>query len=331
MKTKVGWLWFFVSLALAALLVAQYTGGRKTQVRLEKLQIQVEKMSAEARAQEAAVEKLRQERDQLRSEIATAPRVDAPRPTAVISPPPAAAPTPPAAAQSQASGRGGMFGDLFKDPEMRKAMAQQQRVGLEMAYGTLFKQLELTPEEQEKFKDLLIEGSMANMAQAGAVLQGENSQETTKQLAQEQQARDQQLKALIGDEKFESYQEYNQTMSERMALDQFGKGIQATPEQTEQLLSIIREEKQNAQINFGMATPQPQDVQAMFGSTEAVDRMLAQQEQVNARVVERAGGVLSAEQVRQLGPVLDTQLQMQRASMKMAREMFKNQAPAPEP
>ena len=55
------------------------------------------------------------------------------------------------------------------------------------------------------------------------------------------------------------------------------------------------------------------------------EQMFAQQEEVNIRVLERAGQFLTPEQSAKLGPLLQNQLEMQKAGMKMAREMFKGQ------
>ena len=57
---------------------------------------------------------------------------------------------------------------------------------------------------------------------------------------------------------------------------------------------------------------------------EMQEQMFAQQEEVNIRVLERAGQILTPEQSAKLGPLLQSQLEMQKAGMKMAREMFKD-------
>ena len=53
-----------------------------------------------------------------------------------------------------------------------------------------------------------------------------------------------------------------------------------------------------------------------------MEEYFSQQELVNQRVLERAGQLLTPEQLRELEPMLKNQLQMQRAGMKMARQMF---------
>ena len=54
----------------------------------------------------------------------------------------------------------GFVGNMMRDPEMRKAMEQQQRLGFNLAYGNLFKDLQLTADQEQKLKDLLVEQGM---------------------------------------------------------------------------------------------------------------------------------------------------------------------------
>jgi hypothetical protein len=224
-----------------------------------------------------------------------------------------------------AGSMGKMIGNMLKDPEMRKAMEQQQRMGMEMLYGSLIKQLQLTPEQESKFKDLILAKQMENMEQAGAMFEGspEDRTKMAQELAEKQKSNEESIKEVLGEDKFAQYEDYNQTIGERMMLEQFGRSVETTPEQTEQLLAIMREEKKNVQINLGSPTQgASQDWQAVLGSDEATSKIFAQQEEVNARVLERASQVLTPEQMQKFGPVLNNQLMMQKAGLEMARKMF---------
>jgi len=206
-------------------------------------------------------------------------------------------------------------------------MAQQQRVGLDMIYGSLMKQLTLSPEQEEKFKDMLIAQQMENMSQASAMFEGDATERSkvAQQLAAKRAEKDEEIKELLGDEKFEQYQNYNQTLGERMMLEQFGRSAEISQQQSDQLMAIIQEEKKNVQINFGTEPADAnQDWQAVLGSDEATAKIFMQQEEVNNRVLERAAQVLTPEQYEKFAPVLKNQLEMQKAGLKMARQMFSN-------
>ena len=60
----------------------------------------------------------------------------------------------------------------------------------------------------------------------------------------------------------------------------------------------------------------------MVNSEEVMQRFFSQQEEVNERVLQRAAELLTPEQIKKLGPVLKNQIEMQKAGMNMAKQMF---------
>jgi hypothetical protein len=336
MKSKAAVFWFVVSLVLGGLLIVQWQGREKQQLMIEKLQLQVEK-SASKPDLEARVKELEKERMKLNGDLRAAEyELNSVRlSTAAALQGTNAMAGPATVNQSQERGQGAgagmgkMLANMLKDPEMRKAMEQQQGMAMDMIYGSLVKQLQLSPEQEKKFKDMLLAQQMENVSQAGAMFDGDPEQRAklAKELAEKRTANEEKMKELLGEEKFAQYQDYNQTIGERMMLDQFARNAEISPEQNEQLLAIMREEKKNVQINLGNPAADPtQDWQAVLGSDEATAKLFAQQEEVNNRVMERAAQVLTPEQMQKFGPVLKSQLEMQKAGLKMARQMFGEQA-----
>lgn len=331
MKSKAAILWFLVSVVLAGALFVQWKSARQEKAKLQEIQMQVEKSSVKEREIEARVKELEKEVRTMTGELRTAEYElnKARAPQVAFSPTPG---TPRAPAQgrgepSAGGGMGRMLAEMMKNPETRKAMEQQQKMGLEMVYGMLFKELNLPPEQEKKLREMLLAQQMDNMSQAGVMFDGKEGTDraqAVQELAEKNKKNQEQIKELLGEEKYEQMQDYNQTVQERMVLDQFGKQVELSPEQNQQLLTIIKEEKKNMQINRGTPTPNgTQDWQQMLQSGDMADQMFAQQEEVNIRVLERAGQILTPEQSAKLGPLLQNQVEMQKAGMKMAREMFK--------
>jgi hypothetical protein len=344
MKSKLALAWFIVSLILAALLFAQNRQAGKQKQLLEKVQLELEKVNSKGNG---TIKELERERMVLRGQLqasenelngvraayqslqqSTNKATSAPRELATAAPA--------AAGNANATPNGANFlANMLKNPEMKKVMEQQQRMAMDMMYASLLKKLQLTPDQEKQFKEILLEQQMQNISQAGSIMDqsSTNRAEVIQKIAQDREQRQQEIKQLLGDDKFAQYEDYNQTMGERMLLDQFGKQVELKPDQTEQLLNIMREEKKNAQINAGVMAKDPTaDFKALQDPT-AAEKMITQQEEVNQRVLERAGQVLSPEQLQKLSPVLQNQIEMQRAGMKMARQMFggdANAAPVPE-
>jgi hypothetical protein len=341
MKSKAAAAWCVLSIVLATILVVQWNDKKALRYKLEKLQLQVEKMASDEPS-EARVQQLEKERLKLMGELRAAEnelnnvRVAGAAAKATNAPESriAARNASPSGAEAGAQGgaaMGKMLGDMLKNPEMRKAMEQQQRMAMDMIYGSLVKKLQLNPEDEKKFKDLLLAQQMENLGQAGAMFDPEaDRNKVSQELATKRKEQEEKIKEVLGEEKFNQYQDYNQTIGERMMLEQFARGTDISTEQNEQILAIMREEKKNVEINLGNPTDPNQNWQAVLASDEAMQRIFSQQQEVNQRVIERAGQLLTQEQIQKLEQALKDQQAMQEASLKMARQMFSS-GDAPKP
>ena len=164
MKSKAAAAWCVLSIVLATILVVQWNDKKALRNKLEKLQLQVEKMASDEPS-EARVQQLEKERLKLMGELRAAEnelnnvRVAGAAAKATNAPESRIAARNASPSGTEAGAQGGaamgkMLGDMLKNPEMRKAMEQQQRMAMDMIYGSLVKKLQLTPEEEKKFKDL---------------------------------------------------------------------------------------------------------------------------------------------------------------------------------
>jgi len=238
------------------------------------------------------------------------------------------------------AGFGKMLAKMMEDPDAKKVIRDQQRMMMNQLYSPLVKQMGLTSEEADQFKDLLADNAMKNAEKAFSMFDGglsTNRTELAKTMAAEQQNLDEQVKAFLGDARFAQYKEYQETVGERTQLNMYrqqtGGDMPLSDQQTDQLLAFMKEEKQNV----AAATGQPlagagQDqakIEAML-SSEQSDKLLQSQETVNQRVFERAKGILTPEQLDSFAKFQTNQMQMMRMGMKMARQFMSLENPANE-
>ena len=255
MRPKLSFVWFLVAAALGAILIAQWRGAEKREKLLQSLQLQVEKLDQKEKIASARAAELEKENGKLRGEVIAA-ELEAKRSKEAAQEAIQQARQNPAALAARAAqeekkpeGPANFLAQMMKNPEMRQMMEQQQRMAMEMLYAPLFKQLNLTPEEAERFKELLYTNQMENINIASELMgEGKNISEIQPEIAAKQEQMQDQIKSLLGEDKYQQFQEYNQTVGERVMLDQFGKQLDLEPSQTEQLLTLFKEEKQNAQI-----------------------------------------------------------------------------------
>jgi hypothetical protein len=148
-------------------------------------------------------------------------------------------------------GRGGPANvrALMESPEVRKLMAQQQRAALDSRYAALFKALNLPAAQLEKFKSLLLE-KQSVMQDVMAVARDQGLDPRTdpenfqKLMSTAQAELDTSLKAVLGDEAFTQYQQYQQAQPQRTVVSQLQQSLSytdapLTDAQSTQLMQIL--------------------------------------------------------------------------------------------
>jgi hypothetical protein len=249
---------------------------------------------------------------------------------------PGAAPVapPPASSPAGAAPTGGvdvaqMLDKMMKDPAMKQMLRSQQKIVMDQMYGDLFKELQLSPAEREQFTGVLLDNAMKSMTHAGTVFQGEGEAKTTalQSIAEQQKEMNASLKTFLGDERYARYEDYQKTISERTQLNlfrqQMAEGAQPLQDrQVPQLLDILREERARVPSVLGDAPGQSAAMLKAVASEETMTQHFQWQEDLNQRVLDRAGQVLSPEQLKDYAGFLKSQLEMQKMGMNMARKMF---------
>jgi hypothetical protein len=142
----------------------------------------------------------------------------------------------------------GNFAALMEDSEFAEAWRLQQMSNLDNRFAALFKQLNLSPTELARFKQLLIERQssvMDVMAAARAEgINGRENREELRKLMQETQAEiDQSINALLGPQRYNQYQDYTATSPQRTLVDRVDTRLSyesATPLQPGQAEMLVR-------------------------------------------------------------------------------------------
>ena len=229
---------------------------------------------------------------------------------------------------------GKMVGKMFKDPEMKKMMRSQQSMAINMMYGDLGKELGLAPDDAKQVMDILAERQMA-MAEKGMQMfgkekaEGASPEDAGKEVQANKAEYDAQLESILGKDGFAKLGEYERTVGDRMVLQQYKQslsagGVPLSDQQSAGLLRIMKEERLKQ-------PPSPldsggQDVAAameVLKDEQGLEKVLADQELIYMKVLQRAPTVLSPDQMLQFENAQKQWFEMQKFGMKMGREMFK--------
>ncbi len=140
---------------------------------------------------------------------------------------------------------------LLDNPEFSKLWNAQQKSSLDARYAALFKDLNLSPADLDKFKSLLVEKQNAILdVMAAAREQGLNPRDPTDRaqlttLLQTAQAQvDNNILQTLGAGQFAQYQNYEQTLPQRSVVSQLAQtlsysGSPLQDAQAEQLVNIL--------------------------------------------------------------------------------------------
>lgn len=219
---------------------------------------------------------------------------------------------------------------MFTDPEMKKSMKVQQLMGVRMMYSDLAKELGLDAQETEQLMELLGDRQMDLTAAAmTAAEDGAGTPEEQRKRIEETQKRyEDQLKAVLGEDRFAKMKSYEATMGDRWMMQQFKGQFSAAnaalePQQKEQLLTLMREEraKMPDQATLG-ASGNPAKQMELLRSDEGVEKLVEYQQDLNRRVLGRAREMLTADQIVAFEKMQMQQLDLMKTQLKMSRQMM---------
>jgi hypothetical protein len=310
--------------AAAAALALQWNKIETQKTELSALQSQLFLASQTNQGQLATIKGLEARNDSMMQRLLVAARANTPSParSAPAATPVAASST--SIASPKARGFGSMMENMMNDPDMMKAMAEQQAAMLKTQYAPLLKQLNLTPDQRDAFYKALSDNMTNAMAQGMAMMSGTNNPDATSAVADSQKAMEEQMKSLLGDAGFAQFQEFQTSLPDRVLLDTMIKPSFAdnplTDDQQQRLLQLMTSERKNAAAAVDPNTGQPAVMTANSGG--AMAQAVQTQEQINQGVYQQAAAFLSPAQLDSLAASQSNLINMTKASMTMMQKMM---------
>lgn len=248
-----------------------------------------------------------------------------PAPTAAPAPAPAVAP-----AQAAATSQGGLR-EMMNAPGMREVMERQQALQIDIAYAKLFDQLQLSPQEREHFKKLLVERQKTQTELSLKLMDGKltsaQRQAIGQQIDRQRTAFDDTIRQFLNhDDDWQSFQHWEKTLPERSQYEMIGKGLFASsPEplstqQEQQLIDLMAEVRARPGSGGNLAGKTNLDPSLL--TDDLIKRQL-QQIEVNGRIVaERAAEFLTPAQLQTLQTYQEQTASMTKSGIEMSKMLF---------
>jgi RNA polymerase sigma factor (sigma-70 family) len=216
-----------------------------------------------------------------------------------------------ATAAKAAASKGSPLADMFKEPAMLEGMRPMQLSTTKMMYGPLVKQLNLSPEQADKFYNILVDNGLKSLQ---AMQSGKSLVDVS---ADSQQGLVADIKSVLGDAGFAQYTDYtkndmaNQTLWTTMKNDFADNPL--SDAQQQQLLQAMKGARQSVTASNPLAN--------------GMDQVTQQQEQINQNVLQQAAAFLSPGQLQTLGTSQSNIIAMQKSMAPMMQKMM-GDAPA---
>jgi len=217
---------------------------------------------------------------------------------------------------------------LIKSPYMKEILKAQQKATVEQMYGDLLKSLNLTDEQKNQFREMLIEKQLF-MAEAGLTMMSgtpEEKKKATELLNEAKTGYDQVVNDLFGADAAATYKQYEDRLPEHSSLTMF-KGSLATADalsaqQESDLIGALYQERKNMPVDslLNKQRGQPPDPSRL--TEEQINATLQQMEQLQQRNLARAAAILTPTQLEQYKQYQKQMANLQAMGLKIAAQMF---------
>jgi hypothetical protein len=214
--------------------------------------------------------------------------------------------------------------ELQKQYASNPSMRSSFRSYLDISYADIFKELNLSPEKLDKFKDLLTDYQMAQSdisIDASGASTDEEKAAIRKRIEDVYKQSETKAKELLGDTDYEKFYEYKERSNARGDVTGFKGTLSAdetlTSDQEKELVEILYKEQTKLYSEIGYDPNKsiefPSDVK-----TGKVTGQLKNMEKIHLRSVEDAKGTLSASQLEKLSNYLKSRRDMIEMSLKLS-------------
>jgi hypothetical protein len=210
------------------------------------------------------------------------------------------------------------LGNMFNDPATLDAMRPAQLATAKLMYAPLIKQLNLSPDEADKFYNIIVDNGLKVLKamQSGSA---EEIKSNTQSLETE-------LASLLGDAGYAQYQSFvkndmaDHTMFAAMKNDFANDPLSGAQQQ--QLLQAMKSARESATPDnpLDLSHVNPADKTAVMA--QAVQQNIQRQQQINQNVLQLAAAFLSPEQLQTLSTSQSNMLATQKAMAPMMQKML---------
>ncbi len=219
---------------------------------------------------------------------------------------------------------------MTADPETRKMMREQQKMGIAMLYKGYFDQTQMAPDMKEKLNNLLADHVMQNVDTITTLLRDKPPKEQFDQAFAAQNASLQQdVASMLGPDGLAQFNDYSKNLVSTLTAEQFKDQMTGTDAEkaakSQQLLQVMQSEVASAMAGANL----PANYQALpimnfanIASEDMGNQSLALLQSVYEKVAAECGSFLSADELAKFQKFAATAVSNNRMGLSLNRTMM---------
>lgn len=219
---------------------------------------------------------------------------------------------------------------LTATPEARALVREQQKAGMAGIYKDFAKQMKLTPDQTDKFNDLLADHIMQGIDNVTAGIRDKTAPDQLSQIfASDNASLNQSIQDLLGADALTQYQNYTENLLGSLTAQQFEESLTGTDDEKQakeaQLRQAIQQEMQSTLANAGL----PADFQTVpvlnlvnIASEQQATQDLQLLQGIYQRVAANAGSYLSPDEITKFQAFVTKAIANNTTALNMNRMMM---------
>ncbi len=216
------------------------------------------------------------------------------------------------------------------NPEVRKMLRDQQKLGMTMIYKGFADQAKLTPDQTAKLNDLLADHIMDNVDHVTDILKNKTGPDEMNQIfAAQDAALQEKVGALLGPDGLAAYQDYTKNLASTLTAEQFKDSMTGSADdktgKVAQLSQLMEQEVASALSNANL----PSDYQvvpilnfANIASEQAQNQNLTLLSNIYQNVSAKAGSFLSADELTKFQTFTTTAIKNNGSALMLNRTLM---------
>ncbi len=225
----------------------------------------------------------------------------------------------------------GLLGGLLKQmdsPEMKNMMRSQELAAVRKEYAALLKRWNLPPADAETVLNFLTDREMgAGLDALSAFGPNGAPSDLAEKIEKRQSENKERLKTLLGAERMAELESFEQEKGRADVIARYAEHLDITgsplnPQQRTQLAELIRAE---TGTDTERAAAEAAEMKLIAGGVtdETIAKMRKDSETQQSRIIQKAGSILTPDQVSGLQSAFREENDEQESSMKMVKQLLK--------